>query len=303
MEYVPTYGAIQGADMCLQTLQGNDFDIASLLIALLRASGIHARYVYGTIELPIDKVMNWVGGFTSANAALSFIASGGTPVAGLISGGKISSVRMEHVWVEAFVKFYPMRGAKHITGEGDSWIPLDASYKQYAYTQGIDIKSVVPFDAQTFVNQIQSTATIDTANSSVTNINSTYIQQQMQNYQTQVKTYIEQNYSNATVGDVLGKKEIIKQNFSILAGTLPYQKSMIGVRYSEIPDNLRHKITFKVTKDIYDSEMGTPIIVTKRLPEIAGKKITLSYSPATANDEAVINIIVVTGSGLEISVY
>jgi hypothetical protein len=289
VEYVPTYGSIQGADMCLQTLQGNDFDIASLLIALLRASGIHARYVYGTIELPIERVMNWVGGFTDSNAAVNFIASGGTPVAGIISGGKISSVRMEHVWVEAYVKYYPLRGAKHITGQGDSWIPLDASYKQYNYTQGIDIKSAVPFDAQGFVNQVQSTATIDTANSSVTNVNSTYIQQQMQNYQAQVKNYIEQNYPNATVGDVLGKQEIIKQSFSILAGTLPYQKSIIGIRYSEIPDSLRHKITFKVTKDIYDAEMGTPIIITKRLPEIAGKKITLSYSPATADDEATIN--------------
>lgn len=288
VEYVPTYGSIQGADMCLQTLQGNDFDIASLLIALLRASGIHTRYVYGTVELPINKVMNWVGGFTDANAAVNFIASGGTPVAALTSGGKISSVRMEHVWVEAYVKYNPLRGAKHITGQGDSWIPLDASYKQYTYTQGIDIKSAVPFDAQTFVNQIQSTANIDTANSSVTNINSTYIQQQMQNYQAQVKTYIEQNYPNATVGDVLGKKEIIKQNFTFLAGTLPYQKAVIGIKYSEIPDSLRHKITFKVTTDIYDEDSGTAINITKRLPEIAGKKITLSYSPATASDEAVI---------------
>jgi hypothetical protein len=111
----------------------------------------------------------------------------------------------------------------------------------------------------------------------------------MQSYQQQVKNYIEQNYPNATVGDVLGKKEIIKQNFTFLAGTLPYQKAMVGVRYSEIPDSLRHKITFKVTKDIYDEDTGTPIIITKRLPEIAGKKITLSYSPATANDEATIN--------------
>ncbi|MCG6535769.1 MAG: transglutaminase-like domain-containing protein, partial [Syntrophales bacterium LBB04] len=117
VEYVPTYGSIQGADMCLQTLQGNDFDIASLLIALLRASGIHARYVYGTIELPIDKVMNWVGGFTSANAAVGFIASAGTPVAGLITGGKISAVRMEHIWVEAYVKYIPSRGARHVTGQ------------------------------------------------------------------------------------------------------------------------------------------------------------------------------------------
>lgn len=31
IEYVPTYGSIQGADMCLQTKQCNDFDTASVL--------------------------------------------------------------------------------------------------------------------------------------------------------------------------------------------------------------------------------------------------------------------------------
>jgi len=89
IEFVPTYGSIQGADMCLQTKQCNDFDTASLLIALLRVSNIYAHYSYGTIEVPIDKVMNWAGGFTDKTSALNFIASGGVPVTGLRSGGII----------------------------------------------------------------------------------------------------------------------------------------------------------------------------------------------------------------------
>jgi len=56
IEFVPTYGSIQGADYCLQTKQCNAIDTSSLLIALLRASGIYARYAQGTIELPIEKV-------------------------------------------------------------------------------------------------------------------------------------------------------------------------------------------------------------------------------------------------------
>jgi hypothetical protein len=124
VEFVPTYGSIQGANMCLQAKQCNDFDTASLLIALLRASNISAHYVYGTIEVPIDKVMNWVGGFTDPNAALQLIASGGIPVTALIAGGTISTVRMEHVWVEAWIDYIPSRGA--VQKQGDTWIPLDA---------------------------------------------------------------------------------------------------------------------------------------------------------------------------------
>jgi hypothetical protein len=89
IEFVTTYGSIQGADYCLQTKLCNAFDTASLTIALLRASGIHARYVTGKVEIPIEKVMNWVGGFTDKMAALNLLASGGIPTGGLTVGGEI----------------------------------------------------------------------------------------------------------------------------------------------------------------------------------------------------------------------
>jgi len=89
----------------------NAFDTSSLLIALLRASNIPAKYVQGTVELPIEKVKNWVGGFTDSNSALSFIASGGIPVGGITEGGQIKYVQMEHVSVEAWVDMIPSQGA------------------------------------------------------------------------------------------------------------------------------------------------------------------------------------------------
>src|SRR5581483_2453069 len=61
VEWLPTWGATQDADVTLGSQRGNAFDIASLLIALLRASGIPARYVHGTIEVPADKFKNWAG--------------------------------------------------------------------------------------------------------------------------------------------------------------------------------------------------------------------------------------------------
>ena len=289
IEYAPTYGSIQGADYCLQTKLCNDMDTASLLVALLRASGIHARYVYGTIQLPIEKVKNWVGGFTDSMEALRLLASAGVPTKGLTVGGQVAYVQMEHVWVEAFIDYIPSRGARHKNGHGDMWVPLDASYKQYSYIQGMDIKSAVPFDAQSFINQVQSTATIDETAGYVTNVNSALIEEAIQNYQTQVRNYITQNYPTATVGDILGVKDIIQQNFSYFLGTLPYKTIVKGDTYSIVPDSMRHHISINVTKDIFDSEIGTPINITKSLPELAGKKITLSYSPATSADQAVIS--------------
>ncbi len=287
IEFVPTHGSIQGADYCLQTKQCNAMDTSSLLISLLRASGIHARYVQSTIELPIEKVKNWVGNFSDSMEALRLLASAKIPTKGMTVGGEIKYARIEHIYVEAWIDYIPSRGARHKVG--DMWIPLDASFKQYNYTQGIDIKSAVPFDAQSFIDQITSTATINETEGYVTNVNSLYIQQTMTDYQTQVQNYISQNYPNATGGDILGKKEIIKKEYPYLLGTLPYRLIVKGITYSSIPDNLRHKINFNVVKDMYDEIIGTPINITKSLPELAGKKITLSYSPATPQDEAIIN--------------
>jgi transglutaminase-like putative cysteine protease len=147
IEYVPTYESIQGADLCLQTKQCNSFDTASLLIALLRVSGIYARYAYGTVEIPAEKVKNWVGGFTKAKDATNLLASAGILTKAMIVGDEIKYVRIATVYVEAFIDYIPNRGARHKVG--DTWIPLDTCFKQYTYTPGIDIKSVVPFDAQT----------------------------------------------------------------------------------------------------------------------------------------------------------
>ncbi|MDR2450274.1 MAG: hypothetical protein LBE85_00535, partial [Candidatus Accumulibacter sp.] len=63
-------------------------------------------------------------------------------------------IRMEHVWVEAWIRYHPDRGTEHVGGisEGDSWVPLDASFKQYAYTQKMDLQDAVPFDAEALLN-------------------------------------------------------------------------------------------------------------------------------------------------------
>ena len=286
IEFVPTWGSIQGAQLTLETRQGNAFDTASLLIALLRASHIEARYVLGTVTLPIDKIQNWAGGFTDPMAALDFMSSGGIPTTGITEGGKITQARFEHVWVEAWIDYFPSRGARHKDGQGEMWIPLDASYKQYTYTQGLDLQAAVPFDAQSFVDQLKVGATINETQGYATGVNGQLVQQSLSDYQSRVEAYIAEQHPTATVGDVLGKKEIVVKDYPILAGTLPYKTAVRGAAYALLPASLRHTLSFSVQKDANDE---APLNISKSLPELAGKKITLSYSPATAADEAVIN--------------
>ncbi len=289
IEFVPTYGSIQGAYMTLVTKQGNAFDTASLLIALLRASSIPAHYVYGTIELPIDKVMNWVGGFTDANAACDFIASGGIPVTGIISGGKVTKARLEHIWVEAWVDYFPSRGAKHKTGQGDTWIPLDASYKQYSYKTGVDFFYSLSFNGEQFLQQY---------------IADPQDMLPYQFYNKQMSSWLDINMPNAAIEDIIGAddieftKTIYEQSFPYLLGTLPYRTMVEGSKYSEIPDALRHKVALDVSGDILG---GSGITVAKSFPEINGKRVTLSYMPATPSDEAL--VIQYGGNMLDVPAY
>jgi hypothetical protein len=115
----------------------------------------------------------------------------------------------------------------------------------------------------------------------VTGVDSAYVQQTMTDFQSQVESYISTNYPDATVGDILGAKEIKAESYPYLLGTLPYKRVVTGTKYSNLPDNLRHRWSMNIAG-------YAPISYSATLPELAGKKITLSYSPATPEDEAVI---------------
>lgn len=205
---------------------------------------------------------------------------------------------MEHVWVEAFVDYFPSRGAKHKQGEGDTWVKLDPSFKQYSYIAGMDIKTAVPFDAQNLLTQMHTGATKSETQGYITGINSLLVQQTMQDYQARVQNYVQENAINPTIGDVLGRKDIVKQELPYLLGTLPYRTAVKGATFTTIPDSLRHKLSFSVTNEAADQTFVDPdappvadtsLNATKTLPELAGKKITLSYGPATVQEEMVIN--------------
>lgn len=288
IEFIPTYGSIQGADLTLQTKRGNAFDTASLEIALLRAAGIPARYVYGTIQIPAEQAMNWVGGVDVPGAVQSLMSQGGIPNVGVTSGGLIKAIRLEHVWVEAWVDYVPSRGA--VNKSGDTWVPLDPSYKQYQYNQGMNLKEAVPLDAQALITQAHNGATINQTEGWVQNLNNSGLQTLLTDYQAQLKTYIDNQKSDATVGDVLGNKTIQTQNPAILMGTLPYKVLATGARMIELPGNLRYKFHFNLYASIIDKELESSLMtITQSLPQLSGKKVSLVYEAATPADKAVID--------------
>ena len=289
IEYAPTYGSIQGADQCLQSKICNDMDTASLLIALLRVSGIYAHYVYGTIQIPIAKAMNWVGGVTDPNMAGTVLATNGVPVTALVSGGTIKYEQIEHVWVKAYIDYIPSRGA--VQRQGNAWIPLDASYKQYEYNRGMDLYARMGIKGEKYLmDYITDTSTLTLPEELQASFTA-YTISPYQYYSQRLFSYLDANFPTATYQDILGadtietSKAITKKEYPYLLGTLPYIVITQGAEYSSIPDRLRQKVNF-VVEDTATSDAS--LSYTTSLPETAGKRITISFDPATSSDASLV---------------
>jgi transglutaminase-like putative cysteine protease len=293
IEFLPTYGSIQGSDLTLQTQRGNAFDTASLLIALLRASSIPARYVYGTIQMPAEQAMNWVGGATTPEAAQNLLGQGGIPTTALVSGGKIAAFKLEHVWVRAFVDYLPSRGA--VNRQGDTWVPLDGSFKQYTYSQGMDIKTAVPFDAKGFIDRIKQSATVNDAEGWMQNVDQSLVQTLLTDYQNRVHVYIDAQNPNANVGDVIGTKTIVTHAYPFLMGSLPYQIVVAASPSASLSDKVRLKLRVNLyASGLYasgqDRALDSPnLSYGANLASLAGKRISFTYDPASPVDQAVID--------------
>ena len=283
IEFMPTYGSIQGSQMTLENQKGNAFDTSSLLIALLRASDIPARYVIGTVQMPIEQVMNWVGGVTVPEATLEVLGQGGIPSTGLVEGGAIKAVQLEHVWVEAWIDFEPSRGAIHIAG--DTWVPIDAAFKEYKHIQQVDIEHNVPFDMKSFVDEIISSAQSDIQSGWISGIDHHLIEEKLTAYQNQVLSYI----ASVSPDQVLTDKAISKTRNLMVSTQLPYEVAVRGDTIYQLPDNLRHKYRFILYSSVLNRENETPdMSFAEALPSLAGKKISISFIPATELDAKII---------------
>ncbi|TVP58437.1 MAG: hypothetical protein EA349_04600 [Halomonadaceae bacterium] len=278
IRFVPSYGVMQGADYTIQSEQGNAFDTASTLIALYREAGIPSRYAYGTVALPAEAVQNWVGGVSNVNAATNIISQGGIPQQQLSYGGASEEVELEHVWVEAWIN--------------NEWVALDPTFKQYHYSEGLDIATQVPLDGDQFLAQLQSSATVNEAEGWVQGLDIAQVQSQLDAYQAQVESYIDSQHSNATLGDVLGTQQIIPDTaVSIDEVQLPYSSIRASAVVPNLPQSLYHSFRLQIgtttggSFGMPEQWSGVAAELQRSTPELVGKSIAISFRPATDADQ------------------
>lgn len=287
VRFVPTYGSVQGSRMTLEAGSGNAFDTASLLVALLRASNVPARYVIGTVQVPVGNVLNWVGGAENASVAQELLGVGGVPNVGLLQGGQITHLRIEHVWVEAWVDYVPGRGAR--PGAGDTWVPLDASFKQHDFTPDRGVLAAAPIDLAAVWATMTAGGKYDPVLERTAGIDLNIMQDALFEYAQAAQAYSNANGIPSTPEALLGSAAIRPAAGTVLPASLPYEILSRNAAVSTLPAALRPSVTLRGYASAFDRALDEPAYTYQiSLPELNSGRLGLTFPPATAADAQVI---------------
>ncbi|WP_305847099.1 RHS repeat-associated core domain-containing protein [Rhodoferax sp. AJA081-3] len=304
--FAPNAGATQNAQTTLAALRGNATDIASLHIALLRAAGIPARYQTGTIELPSAQAQNWLGGLQHPEAALALLQQGGIAATGISTDGRITSIRLEHVWVNAYVNWSPSRGAKdgganlspkqhpNPNANLNAWTPLDAAFKPHAYGAGINLSEVVPLNGQSLFGRAKQGAICTPAAASglsIAALTSGYT-----DFNTQALNQLAALGADVQVTQILGTAGISQRQYSMLAGTLPYATVVAN---TPVPD-LAPAASWSLQLSLFNG--AAPVFTASRpLADLQGQLLSLAFVPASSADATTLASLLrpVSGTGID----
>jgi hypothetical protein len=262
------WGCMKGAEETLRQKSGNDCDQATLLTALLRASGFPSRYVRGVIEFPsLGQAKNLTGIDDPAKIA-DFFQKAGIPHKSIVSAGAIANFQIEHVWVESLIPYSNYRGAV-IDNYGKTWLGLDTSTKVTGYTYNSPVDM---FEQSAISNQL-SAIRDDYLNTMQTGTPLEFM-----------KEKIEES-TQLTADSYKLTRSLIPEVMNILPASMQYDQIAVTHEYTEIPDDLRHKVKL-IASDTDNNELFSIVLDALQL---SNRKIILSYEPETVEDQQIID--------------
>ena len=273
IEFEPYFGSLKGAKATLWSKSGGPTDQASLLIALLRASKVPARYVYGTIGFDSGdtRVLDWLG-VKTGQGAQRVLALGKNPW--VVPYGPTGGIQFDHVWVEACIPYSSYRGTR-IDNSGNRWVPLDASFKLRTKTQdGIAITSQLDYSGAPGTYMATRSALLP-----------------QEVFARQVESEIRAANGNNTLQDVPYGLRTTQQEIDILPPTLPYVvmgffnwDTTSSPEVSTVPDSHRYRLGIRVANG------ASPLMpdVYLQMPEVSLKRLTMYFEGANPADRTAI---------------
>ena len=275
--YEPYFGSVKGAKRTLAEGGGNDMDLASCLIAFLRASDIPCRYVCGTIELSVEEAARWTG-VKDPKKVVELFQNNGICIEEVRYGaGEPEVVVVNHVWVKAYVDNFPYRGSFRESdyqgfSDGDAWIDMDTSFKQHTFTANSDIEQSIRVDSDpdTLLTNACFDATIvnEPNEKYVFGLDEDLISEQLMLLAEPVRNYLAGK--NLTTEKIFRQRHVSEERYGLLSITDQYKilNRTEAINFNTLPEDLRHHLTITI-KNPENTEI---LSTTKSLPELVGKK-------------------------------
>ncbi len=221
IRYVLYFGSKKGAELTLLEKSGNDFDQCALLVALLRAAGYStASYQFGWMLVPYDNpdgsdrdLHHWLGlSLTNSNWSTTanyldslFRLARGYPIDA--SNFDTNTFAFQRVWVTVTI--------------GGTTYNLDPSFKVSQPISGLNLPTAMGFSSNAVMTaagglDVGSFAT----NFYTTNLNEAAIRSTLTGYTTNLLGYLQSNYPNATVPQILSGQSIVLSTNTALPQSL-----------------------------------------------------------------------------------
>ncbi|HVR71820.1 MAG TPA: transglutaminase domain-containing protein, partial [Vicinamibacteria bacterium] len=259
------YGVMKGDVQTYLEQAGNDADTASVLVQMLRAKGVPARYVRGTVEVRGPTLARVVG-TANVEQAVRVLERAGIPHEAVLGAGGVASVKLERVWTEAYLPYANYRGVI-FDGQGRVWLPLDAAFKPLAPPSGMDVVGDLGFEPQAaWEDYLAATQTATP----------------LEFVRGRVEQLLETR-PGTSYDSTLNRRVFGAEVHGLLPNTLPYKVVSVTEVGYDLPDALVHTLRLTADRD------GAPLLdATLPVRDVLPRRLTLSYEPATEEDAEVV---------------
>lgn len=300
--YEPYYGAKKGALGCLQEKVCNDVDASSLVVSLMRAAGIPARYQKTFALFPVEQLQNLLS-VDNTKAAFAALYRSKVPVYTIESAnnGKTidtadfsleTQLAVEWTVPEIFYDYDERGGNIENTMHLESattdqelqtavapypkkqWLPVEVLVKLMTHTKKEILADTAGFDSKAFWDgflQYQGDSTI------------------VEKYRNDLLSATGKN-----IDDYQSTVSFTQNNLSRLPVTLPYVRAIGAVngvqvlpeKFAVVPDARRMQVKISLRKS---ADNATVFEKTFFASEVNNKDIQLGYTGATEADNQVID--------------
>jgi hypothetical protein len=259
--YVPYGWSLQGSSMTLSTGYGNDYDQASLLIALYRAAGFPARYVQGPVKVTPERMRNWMGVDDDIMPFWVGMLGNMIVIPEWSDVGSIDHYSVIHCWVKVY-----------IDGE---WLEVDPSFKEFKHFRKMDFSDFIDPIARKYSGEIKP-ETLFRVNKEV---------------QTAIYSKIESLPDDTTFKQVAGGKLIIKASDYVSPPDPVNPEATVESARLKTTDRYHVAFMFPIpdASKPFGFSLTRHYVYNTSTVALANKRITLSFPPATDADFDVIN--------------